>query len=91
LNVGDEPEAALVRECQREFGVLVQVHEPIAAFSQAVFGSELTLYYRCELRSGQPRPKDIVDAVDWFAVSALPDMAFESTAKAIQASQQRLK
>jgi ADP-ribose pyrophosphatase YjhB (NUDIX family) len=91
LNLGDEPEAALVRECQREFGVSVQVGELIRAFTDTFAGGTLALFYRCELQSGQPRPADIVDAVAWFPVTAPPEMAFESAEKAVRALQQRLK
>jgi len=91
LNLGDEPEAALVRECRREFGVSIRVCELIGAFTDSVFGGELALFYRCELESGEPRPADIVDAVAWFPVSAPPEMAFQSVEKAVRALQERLK
>jgi ADP-ribose pyrophosphatase YjhB (NUDIX family) len=91
LNVGDEPEAALVRECQREYGVLVGVHELIAAVTDSAFGPELALFYRCEIRSGEPRPADIVDAVSWFSLTAPPRMAYKSDEEAIRALQVRCR
>jgi 8-oxo-dGTP diphosphatase len=90
LNLGDEPEAALVRECQRELSVIVRVCELIGAFTDTFAGGELALFYRCELMSGQPRPADIVDRVGWFRVVAAPQMALESEEKALRALQQRL-
>ncbi|MGH9199078.1 MAG: NUDIX hydrolase [Acidimicrobiia bacterium] len=90
LNLGDEPEPALIRECERELGVSVRVSELIGAFTDTFAGGELALFYRCELQSGEPRPADIVDAVAWFPVLASPEMAFESEGKAVRALQERL-
>jgi len=91
LNLGDEPEAALIRECQREFGVSVRVCELIGAFTETSHGGEVALFYRCELQSGEPRAADIVDAVDWFPVSTPPEFAYKSVENALRALQERLK
>jgi ADP-ribose pyrophosphatase YjhB (NUDIX family) len=91
LNLGDEPEMALIRECQRELGVTVLVRELIGAFTDTLAGGEVALFYVCELRSGEPRPADIVDKVAWFLVLAPPEMAFESEENAIRSLQQRLQ
>lgn len=91
LNLGDEPEAALIRECRREFGVSVRVCELVAAFTDTFEGGMLALYYRCEIKSGLPRAADIVDAVSWFPVLAPPEMAFKGAAKALRVLQQHLE
>jgi len=91
LNLGDEPEGALIRECQRELDVTVLVCELIGAFTDTFAGGEVALFYRCELQSGEPRPADIVDEVAWFPVLTPPEMAFESEQKAINALQRRLE
>ena len=91
MNIGDEPEGALIRECQRELGVSVNVGELIGAFTDTFWGSVVALFYKCELQSGEPRPADIVDDVGWFRVLAPPEIAFESEEKAIRALQQQFK
>jgi len=91
LNIGDEPRAALLRECRREFGVAVRIHEIIGAFPDTFAGGEIAIYYRCGLQSGKPRPADLVDAVDWFPLEAPPDLAFGSTKAAIAALRTTLK
>ena len=91
LNLGDEPEPALIRECQREVGVSVRVCELLGAFTDTFAGGELALFYRCELQSGEPTPADIVDEVAWFPVVALPEMAFEGEQKAVRALQQSIQ
>jgi hypothetical protein len=75
---------ALIRECKREFDVTVQVGGLIGAFTDDVFGSELVLFYRCQLESGDPRPADIVDAVQWFSVFDPPEIAYRSVKRAMQ-------
>jgi hypothetical protein len=80
-----------VRECLREFGVTVRVSQPIGAFRDSFAGGEIAIYYRCEIESGEPGPADLVDAIDWFQVSAPPPLAFESTAEAVKALQRSLK
>jgi 8-oxo-dGTP diphosphatase len=85
LNLGDEPRAAVVRECQREFGIVVRVCEPLGAFPDSFAGGEIAIYYRCEVEAGDPRPADLVDAVDWFPVGNIPPLAFESTKAAVEA------
>jgi 8-oxo-dGTP diphosphatase len=90
LNLGDEPEPSLIRECQRELGVLVRVCELIGAFTDAFAGGEVALFYRCQLESGEPRPADIVDAVAWFPVTAPPELSLDSERKAVQTLRERL-
>jgi ADP-ribose pyrophosphatase YjhB (NUDIX family) len=85
LNLDDEPRAALVRECQREFGVQVRVCQPIGAFPDSFAGGEIAIFYRCEVDAGEPAACDLVDAVAWFPVGAPPTVAFESTKAAVKA------
>jgi hypothetical protein len=82
--MGDEPIDALIRECRREYDVGVKVGALIGAFTDNVFGSELALFYRCTLKSGDPRPADIVDAVEWFSVFAPPRIAYRSVDQAVR-------
>src|SRR4029453_1132513 len=89
MNIGDEPEAALIRECRRELGASVEVGEPIGAFTDSFAGGEMALFYNCAIKSGEPGPKDIVDAVDWFPITSPPEMSLESEQKAIRAMQER--
>jgi ADP-ribose pyrophosphatase YjhB (NUDIX family) len=89
MNIGDEPQAALIRECLRELGVSIEVGELIGAFTDTFAGGEIALFYLCELKSGEPRPADIVDDVRWFRIETPPDMSLESELKAIRALQDR--
>jgi ADP-ribose pyrophosphatase YjhB (NUDIX family) len=91
MNIGDEPEAALIRECLRELGVSIEVLELFGAFTDTFAGGEIALFYLCELKSGEPRPADIVDDVGWFRIKAPPDMSLESELKAIKALQDRFR
>ena len=84
LNLGDDPEGALVRECLREVGMTIKVGQLVAAISEGSFGDEVALFYQCELESGQPRPADIVDEVAWYRVAEPPDIAFESVRLAVE-------
>jgi ADP-ribose pyrophosphatase YjhB (NUDIX family) len=90
MNIGDEPHAALIRECLRELGVSIEVGELVGAFTDTFAGGEIALFYLCELKSEEPRPADIVDDVRWFRIQDPPDMSLESEEKAIRALQDRL-
>jgi len=84
LNLGERIEEALVRECRREMGVEVRVEEIVGAFDETYGGEPIvTLVYRCALVSGEARAADIIEDVGWFALNALPAIAFPSIERAL--------
>ena len=92
LNSGEMPEAALVRECEREVGVRVRVGELICAVTDKFLDSHIiSLCYLCEPEFGDARPVDIIDTVQWFPVARPPDgLAFEGVREALAALQRWL-
>jgi ADP-ribose pyrophosphatase YjhB (NUDIX family) len=85
LNAGDRIDEALVRECRREIDVEVRVEEIVGAFEDEFLGSPIvTIVYRCEIVSGEPRAADIIDEVAWFPVDGLPEIAYRSIAAALR-------
>ena len=84
LNAADGIEDALVRECRREMGVEVRVEEIVGAFEDEFAGAPIfTLVYRCSIVRGEARAADIIDDVRWFAIDALPEIAYPSIARAL--------
>jgi 8-oxo-dGTP diphosphatase len=73
LEDGESPEEALVRECQEECGIEVEVAEILEVTHHRYPEKEvLLLFYRCELRGGQVRHLQVADHV-WVAPEALDD------------------
>lgn len=76
LNADDHLETALLRECRREMNVQVEIEELLGAFEDDFHGSTIVcLVYVCRIASGEPRAADIIDAVAWHKLHALPPLA----------------
>jgi ADP-ribose pyrophosphatase YjhB (NUDIX family) len=91
LSVGDHIEETLVRECQREMGVEVEVGSLLGAYEDAFADtSTITLVYLCRVQSGVPHPADIIDKVGWFPLTGTPELAFQSIRRAVQDLRLRL-
>ena len=50
----------------------------------------VTLVYLCTVRTGEPRPADLIDEVRWFPIATPPPIASASSRDAIAALQRRL-
>ncbi len=82
--MSDTLSAAVVRECKRELDVDVAVGELLGAFEDTHLGLPIiTLVYACRIVAGEPRAADIVDDARWFALDALPGIAYPSIARAL--------
>jgi 8-oxo-dGTP diphosphatase len=73
LEAGESPEEALVRECQEECGIEVEVTEILEVTHHRYPEKEvLLLFYRCELRTGEVRHLQVADHA-WVAPRDLDD------------------
>ena len=73
LEAGESPEEALLRECQEECGIEVEVAEILEVTHHRYPEKEvLLLFYRCELRAGEVRHLQVADHA-WVAPRDLDD------------------
>jgi len=73
LEAGESPEEALLRECQEECGIEVEVAEILEVTHHWYPEKEvLLLFYRCELRAGEVRHLQVADHA-WVAPRDLDD------------------
>jgi ADP-ribose pyrophosphatase YjhB (NUDIX family) len=86
VDIGDRLEEVVRRECQREFGVDVEVGEMIGAFDDDFQGTQVvTIVYMCRYVSGQPQPLGPpVSDVRWFPLDELPPIAVPVIEQAIE-------
>ncbi|MBN2549113.1 MAG: NUDIX hydrolase [Anaerolineales bacterium] len=81
VDAGEDPRAAVERECLEEAGLRVRV----TALQDVLFGQEhergahILIVYRAEITSGDLRPGDDVDRVAFFPLDDLPPLAFSTT------------
>ena len=91
LNATDMIEPALQRECRREMDIEVEVGELLGAYEDMFRGIAIvTLVYLCRVRSGEPRPADLIDEVRWFPIVAPPAMVPASGLAAVAELRRRL-
>lgn len=70
---GEDPEAAVVRECREECGIELEVREVIeVTFHRYPTKDVLLLFYECAIRSGQVRNLGVADHA-WVLPSELRD------------------
>lgn len=85
LDLGEDPRAAAAREVAEEAGVTVDVGAVIDVFANPrEEGGAVFVLYAASWRAGEPAPGDDADAAEFFGRDAIPDIAFASTAHAIQ-------
>ena len=73
LEDGESPEEALVRECQEECGIEVEVVEILDVTHHRYPDKDvLLLFYRCKLRTGEVRHLQVADHA-WVAPEELDD------------------
>jgi 8-oxo-dGTP diphosphatase len=90
LNANDRLHDALRRECLREMGVEIEVDDLLGAFEDDFYGTRIVcLTFVCTIVGGEPRAADIIDGVEWFRISALPDPASPAVGEALAALRRR--
>ena len=91
LNDDDRLHDALRRECQREMGVEVAVDDLLGAFEDDFYGSRIVSWCTsARIVGGQPRAADIINGVEWFAMTALPEPASPAVGEALEALRRRV-
>ena len=69
----------------------VEVGELLGAYEDMYRGTAIvTLVYLCRVRSGEPRPADLIDEVRWFPIVTLPAMASAAGQGAVAELRRRL-
>ena len=92
LNATDMIEPALQRECRREMNIEVEVGELLGAYEDMFLGTAIvTLVYLCRVRTGEPRPANLIDEVRWFPIVTHPAMASASGQQALDVLRKRLR
>ncbi|HZU86143.1 MAG TPA: NUDIX hydrolase [Anaerolineaceae bacterium] len=83
MDAGENPERAAERECREETGLEVRVTSLITLLSgrEHPRGADILLAYRAEILGGTLTAGDDASEVNFFALDALPPLAFESTRK----------
>jgi len=91
LNADDRLHAALRRECKREMGVDVTIHDLLGVFEDEAFGSRIiSVVYLCTVASGEPYGADIIDDARWFPIAVTPAVAYAAVDEALAALRVRL-
>jgi 8-oxo-dGTP diphosphatase len=83
VNGGEDPAEAAARECLEETGLIVHVTRvlDVIAGREHDRGADFIIVYHAEVVSGLLIANDDADAVEWFARTALPPLAFKATQK----------
>src|SRR4051794_4679330 len=85
LDPGEDPRLAAAREAIEEAGVGVAVGDVIDVFvTPPDDGGAVFVLYAATWRAGEPVAGDDADAAQFFSRDEMPEIAFASTAHAIQ-------
>jgi len=86
VNGGENPAEAAERECLEETGLTVRVTRvfDIVSGREHPRGADFVMVYLAEVLSGEMKPDDDADAVEWFDKNNLPPLAFRATQKVLQ-------
>jgi len=86
VDAGEDPARAAERECLEETGLSVRAKRvlDVIAGKEHERGADFVILYQVEILGGILAPNDDADAVDWFATTDLPPLAFSATRKAIK-------
>ncbi len=85
LDQGEDPRQTAAREALEEAGLTVAVEELLDVFHNPPGrgGASIFILYRARRVAGEPAPGDDADDARFFALDALPELAFASTRAAI--------
>lgn len=86
MDAFEVPEQAIQRECLEETGLTIEVTAFHQIFSgrEHDHGSDILLVYDAQIISGELRSGDDADRAEFFALDALPPLAFHSTEKILK-------
>jgi len=86
LDQGEDPQETAVREAFEETNLHVEIDGLLDVYHNppAQGGASIFILYRARLLGGEPRAGDDADAVGFFALDDLPELAFTSTFEAIR-------
>ena len=78
VDYGEEVRAAAARELREETGLVAEVGDVLQVASNFHDPAKLTvgIWFAGRVLGGELAPGDDADAVDWFALDDLPEMAF---------------
>lgn len=86
VDADEDPLRAIERECLEETGLHIRVTGlvDVLARQEHSRGANIVIVYRAEIVDGDMRPSDDVDAVAFFPLNDLPDLAFSTTRKILK-------
>jgi ADP-ribose pyrophosphatase YjhB (NUDIX family) len=87
IEQGETPQAAAIRECLEESGLVVEITQLIDVYYYENFrGSGLLIIYKGRIAEGNPQPGDDAVEVGFFEGDDLPEnLAFASNVQALTA------
>jgi 8-oxo-dGTP diphosphatase len=82
---GEDPARAAEREALEETGLVVRVTGllDVYARARAIDGADILIVYLAQVIGGELTPGDDAEAAGYFDLDALPELAFDSTARII--------
>ncbi len=91
IDYGEDPKEVAVRETLEETNLDVAVEKLVDVYYNpaANGGASIFILYQAQLLGGIPQAGDDADDVGFFALDALPEIAFASTRDIIQRIQQQ--
>ena len=86
LDYGEDPAETAVRETFEETNLHVEIEKLLNVYHNppSAGGATVFIMYQAKLLSGTPQAGDDADAVGFFSLDNLPEIAFASTKEIIQ-------
>ena len=81
IDAGEDPQLALIRECQEETGLQVRITSlvDVIAGQEHPRGANILIVYRASVTGGELQAADDVDMAAYFSPDSLPPLAFSTT------------
>jgi ADP-ribose pyrophosphatase YjhB (NUDIX family) len=81
VDAGEDPRQAAERECLAETGLMIRDLQSLdVIFSQEhPRGASILILYQAKVLSGELKPGDDAQQVEYFSIDNLPPLAFSST------------
>ncbi len=85
VDYGEDPKETAVREALEETNLRVEIESLMDVYHNPIDkgGASIFILYQAKLLGGTPKAGDDADAVGFFSLDNLPDIAFSSTHDAI--------